>query len=452
MNSAGRYKPYPAYKDSGVEWLGDVPAGWEIVPVKYRGMIKYGLGEPPERMDDGIPFIRATDVYRGKIDPQKVQTVDPDDVPWSRNPELKANDILVVRSGAYTGDSALVPPEYAGAIAGYDMVLTVTSGEPKFYAYSLLSRYVLEAQIELARTRAAQPHLNAEELGNVIITTPPLPEQTAIVAFLDRETARIDALIAKKKRLIELLAEKRAAVISHAVTKGLDPDAPMKDSGVEWLGEVPAGWEVKRLRFVVDKIEQGWSPQCHSHKAESGEWGVLKVGCVNWLRFNPDENKALPEDLESRTEYKIEPGDILMSRANTRELLGSAALVESEPETKLILCDKLYRIRATAELEPAFLVNFMCTPQARYHFEREATGASGSMQNIGQDTVKGLPVLVPPRQEQESLLGHLRQAVSKLDALTTKNQAAIAKLQEYRTALITAAVTGKIDVRGEAVS
>ena len=132
--------PTVAMKDSGVNWLGDIPVHWNVKRLKFVGKTRYGLGEPPQKLDGGLPFIRATDIYRGEIDGSKVQTVDPDCVPWSRNPNLKAKDILVVRSGAYTGDSAIVPAKWEGSIAGYDMVYTTESALPEYIAFNLLSK------------------------------------------------------------------------------------------------------------------------------------------------------------------------------------------------------------------------------------------------------------------------------------------------------------------------
>lgn len=221
----------------------------------------------------------------------------------------------------------------------------------------------------------------------------------------------------------------------------------MKDSGVEWLGDVPKNWDVVRVRFLVDKIEQGWSPQCFNYPAEDDEWGVLKVGCVNSNCFNPNENKALPEDIENRPGYEISPGDILISRANTRELLGSAALVPDGVRSHLLLCDKLYRLDSNKMLLNEFFILFLRSFATRPHYEKEATGASGSMQNIGQDTVKNLPVSVPPEAEQAQIVEYIGEKTARIDRMAELNQQAIAKLREYRTALITAAVTGKIDVR-----
>jgi type I restriction enzyme S subunit len=210
--------PNVKMKDSGVEWLGDIPEHWARKRLKDIGKIRYGLGEPPKRLDNGIPFIRATDIERGKINSDSIEKVDPDDIPWSRKPALVKNDILVVRSGAYTGDSALVPDEWIGAIAGYDMVLNVTKGDAKYVSYSLLSKYLLEGQIYLERTRAAQPHLNAEELCGFYIVTPPLKEQIEISQYLDENINLIYSLIDRVNKSISLLREYRAALISAAVT------------------------------------------------------------------------------------------------------------------------------------------------------------------------------------------------------------------------------------------
>ena len=214
---------YPSYKPSGVEWLGDVPEHWEVKRIKHLGSIRYGLGEPPEYVDDGLPFVRATDIKRGRINLDEVKKVRPEDGPWSRKPLLNVEEILVVHSGAYTGDSAIVTSSVAGCVGGYDMVLSVERGHPAFVAWALLSKYLLQGQIYLEKMRAAQPHLNAEELGSLLILTPPLAEQRSIAAFLDRETGRLDRLVAKKRELIERLKEKRTALISRTVTRGLPP-------------------------------------------------------------------------------------------------------------------------------------------------------------------------------------------------------------------------------------
>lgn len=214
--------PTAPLKPSGVPWLGDVPGHWEVVPLKYLAKIKYGLGQPPGAMDDGLPLLRATNVERGKINPKGLMFIDPNDVPYDRDPVLRTNDIIVVRSGAYTGDSAIVPAEYEGAIAGYDMVVRAKTANPFFLAYGLLSTPILNNQIDLLRMRAAQPHLNAEDLGECLFFIPPIPEQAAIVAYLDRETARMDDIGQAIRAQIAKVREYRQALISAAVTGKID--------------------------------------------------------------------------------------------------------------------------------------------------------------------------------------------------------------------------------------
>ena len=208
--------------DSGVAWLGEVPEHWELVKLKFLSKIKYGLGQPPKQKDGGLPLIRATNVERGKISEDDLVYVDPDDVPYSRDPLLKENDIIVVRSGAYTGDSAIIPSKFIGAVTGYDMVVRATQVQPDFLAQVLLSDYALVNQIYPQKLRAAQPHLNAEELGNTLILVPPLSEQTTITNYLDQKTGEVDKSIARIEKQIELLYEYRTALISAVVTGKID--------------------------------------------------------------------------------------------------------------------------------------------------------------------------------------------------------------------------------------
>jgi type I restriction enzyme S subunit len=291
--------------------------------------------------------------------------------------------------------------------------------------------------------------LTQGEMNRIPIALPTIDEQTAIATFLDHETAKIDALITEQEKLIALLAEKRQATISHAVTRGLNPDAPMKDSGVAWLGEVPGHWDVKRIKRIVSSIEQGWSPQCENFPTSApDEWGVLKVGCVNGGIFRPDENKKLPVELDPIPNYSLKRGDLLISRANTRDLVGSAAVVD-EDFANLMLCDKLYRLRLDeSQCIPEFLAAYLGTPRSRSQIELNATGASSSMLNIGQSVILELVAPIPTVEEQQKIIQFLSVELQRLQSLITQADAAITLLKERRAALIAAAVTGQIDVRG----
>ena len=214
--------PNVRLKDSGVQWLGDVPEHWEVRRMKVVASIRYGLGQPPRESATGLPLIRATNVNRGHIVKKDLLHVDPEDVPPGRDAFLREKEIIVVRSGAYTADSAIIPEAYAGSVTGYDMVLTVKGAVPEFIAAALLSKYLRDEQLIVASNRAAQPHLNAEELGTSVVLLPPIPEQASIVEHLDKANNGIDTAIDKTQRQIDLLREYRTRLIADVVTGQVD--------------------------------------------------------------------------------------------------------------------------------------------------------------------------------------------------------------------------------------
>jgi type I restriction enzyme S subunit len=215
--------PTVKMENTWIEWLCEVPEHWEIKRLKNISKIRYGLGQPPKEQDGGLPLIRATNIKRGRVVENGMVYVNPDDVPYDRDPILRTDDIVVVRSGAYTADSAIIPEQYDGAIVGYDMVVKIYTAIPKLISYALLSSYVLENQLFLKRLRAAQPHLNAEELGETIILIPPdIEEQRGILIFIETKSYQIDRLISRTEKQIELLKEYRITLISEVVTGKID--------------------------------------------------------------------------------------------------------------------------------------------------------------------------------------------------------------------------------------
>jgi len=210
--------PNVPMRDSGVEWLGEVPEHWRNSPLKHVSTIKYGIGEPPKYVEEGVSLIRATNIRSGKVSKINLVFVNPDDIPENRIVWLEEGDIIVVRSGAGTGDSAIIPNDYEGSIAGFDMVVKPVKCSPEFLGHALLSNYIRNNQIDLEKTRAAQPHLNAEELGDCFVLLPPQTEQLEIVKHIDYELFKFDHLIQRAEKAIELMKERRTALISAAVT------------------------------------------------------------------------------------------------------------------------------------------------------------------------------------------------------------------------------------------
>ncbi|MFH1114185.1 MAG: restriction endonuclease subunit S [Pseudomonadota bacterium] len=437
---------YACTKESGRPWPRSIPQHWQVVRLKRVAQIRYGLGEPPPELSDGIPIIRATNVERGRINEKGMMFVDPQQVPSQRDAILRQDDIIVVRSGAYTGDSALIPLEYEGAVAGYDMVVRAKTCNARFLSYTLLSLTILHHQIDLCRLRAAQPHLNAEELGNCLLILPTIAEQLSIVKFLNSATAKIDALIAKKQRLIELLNEKRAAIISHAVTKGLYPNVPMKDSGIEWLGEIPVHWKACRLKHVA---ETGLKNGLFKTKDQFGR-GVKLVNVVDMYRDDFLVDLENLERVEAGTDeidaYKVRDGDIFFVRSSLKmEGVGSSALVYGVVENTVFECHLVKASPVAKLVLPLYLVNYLNSALVRQRLV--ALAETTTMTTIAQPKLAALEVLLPPLEEQVMLVEFLNEVSRNTAALVTKVRKSIQQLIEYRTALISAAVTGKIDVR-----
>lgn len=439
-SSEQKWRAYEEYRDSGVEWLGMVPKHWQVRKLKFCCLLSnQKLREKPEHLlYIGLEnIVSKTGRLYIDIQPENVDSTvsifEPGDVLFNKLRPYLAKIAFVDFFGACTTELLVFRPG--------------NTIEAHYLFYRLLSEDFIKLVNSLTYG-TKMPRASNEQVANIAIQVPPLPEQLTIVAFLDHKTAHIDALIAKKEQHIALLQEKRAALISHAVTKGLNADAPMKDTGVEWLGMIPEHWKVRRLKFCITAIEQGWSPQCESRPAEPDEWGVLKVGCVNGIEFNPEENKALPGETSPLLELEIKPGDVLISRANTRELLGSTSIVR-QIRPHLLLCDKLYRLKILPSIiNPFYFSLCMLSSVVRFQLEREATGASNSMQNISQETIRNLVFPLPSIREQEQILAYLDRETAQIDVLISRIREGIEKLQEYRTALISATVTGKIDVRG----
>ena len=444
---------YPAYKDSGVEWQGEVPAHWEVRRLRHAVQLNPSKSEvrhlPGKTEVSFLPMEAIGD--DGSLDRERSRPISEVESGYTY---FRDGDVTIAKiTPCFENGKGAVMRDLLGGIGFGTTELIVARPDDAVVSSEYLDRifnsHPFRRLGEAAMYGAGgQKRVPDDFVRDFAIALPPREEQADIETFLDRETAKIDALVAEQERLIALLKEKRQAVISHAVTKGLDPSVPMKDSGVEWLGEVPAHWEVVRIKHVVASIEQGWSPQCESYPVESADqWGVLKVGCVNGGVFNPDENKVLPDDLTPVPALAIRAGDVLVSRANTRELVGSAATALMD-YPNLLLCDKLYRLRLNHKMDaPQYLAYFLGCLPVREQIELAATGASSSMLNIGQATILELRLPHPDVEEQLAITAHLDAVTARMRDTATEAEAIIAALQERRSALISAAVTGQIDVR-----
>lgn len=402
-----------------------------------------------EYIEGGVPVINPANLRGGRIAPDPSCSLTTETAERLSRHRLKSGDLVFGRRGEL-GRCAIVGEAEENWICGTGSIRVrprTEAVDPRFLHWAVSTRVAAD-WLSAQSVGSTMDNLNTSILGRLPIWCPPLSVQRAIADYLDEKTAAIDALIAKRERQALLLAEKRKTAIYDRLTIGLGGGA-LVSSGHDWLGTVPDHWAIVRLKFALRSIEQGWSPSCENRPAEEDEWGVMKAGCVNGMDFDQEDNKALPADVEPLIQYEIRAGDVLMSRANTRALLGSAAYVR-QVRPRLLLCDKLYRLNPRPEaMDAEFLAHALSTSSARYQFEREATGSSASMQNIGQDTVKNLILPLPPLHEQRAIIVDLKQELNHLERMRGALTSSIEKLREYRQTLISAAVTGQIPIREE---
>ena len=449
-----RFLPYPKYRDSGVEWLGEIPAHWEVKRLKTMASVQ--LSNVDKHSEEGQVPVRLcnyVDVYYNEFITGELEFMNATATPAQvRRFFLRVGDVVITKDSESWNDIAVpsvVAEDLTNVLCGYHLAqIKPRPGLDGRFLARQFSAIGTRDQFHIAANGITRFGLGGDAIRTGLFPIAPIEEQRAIAAFLDRETAKIDALVAKKERLIELLQEKRTALITRAVTRGLDPNVLMKDTGVAWLGKIPAHWDVKRVRHIVHHIEQGWSPECENREAVGDEWGVLKAGCVNRGAFLETEHKTLPSTLRPIQALEIKKGDLLMSRASgSRDLVGSVAVVP-ECREQLLLCDKIFRLHT--ESSPGhreFIGYAMNTRMVRWQIESVLSGGSGLANNISQEAVKDLVLVQPPESERQKIACGLDRETAKIDALVAKIRQAINHLKELRTALISAAVTGKIDVR-----
>ena len=428
---AGKYKAYPEYKDSGLLGIDAIPADWAIQRIKFLFEIGRGRVISQEELDEDAlyPVYSSQTQNDGCLGYINTYDFDCEQITWTTD-GANAGTVFL-RNGKHNCTNV------CGTLQPKDEPLGM-----KFFLYCL--EYVCQFH-KRPDTNGAKIMNN--EMAEISVTLPSIFERTQITNFLDHETTKIDTLNEEQQSLIRLLQEKRQAVISHAVTKGLNPDAPMKDSGVEWLGQVPEHWKPMQLRRIIQEMEQGKSPECESREAEAEEWGGLKTSCVNNGLFSYRENKALPKHISPFPQYEVNIGDILMFRASgSIDLIGSVAYV-TETKAKILLSDKIFRLHLSDTVDKIYFAYLMQSSYMRKRIEQAISGAEGMANNITKSAVMGFTFALPPLSEQAQIVDHISKHIRLFNTLIDEAKETVSLSQERRTALISAAVTGKIDVR-----
>ena len=422
---AERYRPYPAYKDSGVEWLGEIPDHWEVKRLKQVCTFGYGDSLATDSRTDG-----------------EVQVYGSNGAVGTHECANALGPCLVIgRKGSF--GKVNHSPRAVFAIDTTFFVDRRHTDADLRWLYYMLS----DIQLDAATKDSAIPGLHREDAYARRVLLCGLREQRAIAAFLDRETAKIDTLVAKKERLVELLQEKRSALISHAVTKGLDPDAPLKDSGVEWLGEIPAHWNCLSIaRVTLSRCDGPFGSNLKSQHYSDNGVRVIRlqnIGAPDFL----DSDQVYIEATHARTlgDHSVLKGDLLVAGlGDDVHPVGRACVAPAGLDQAIVKAD-CFRFRIDQKKALSEFAAYQLSATALAAAGYFVTGSTRLRMNLTTTAAK--KIALPPLPEQRTIAAFLDRETAQIDGLVAKVREAIDRLKELRTALISAAVTGKIDVR-----
>ncbi|MCU8070485.1 restriction endonuclease subunit S [Shewanella sp. SM32] len=441
-----KYVAYPEYKNSCVDWVGPIPLDWDMWKLAHAYQSIGSGTTPPSNEDewygDGVPWVTTGELRENLVASTSKNVTREAISKFSALKVYPKGSLIMAMYGATIGRLGLLDIEATTNQAC--CVLTKSATLDNKYVFYWLRAF--RDEIIGLSSGGGQPNINQEKVSSLKISAPELKLQQSVVAFLDYETARIDQLIAKQQRLIELLKEKRQAVISHAVTKGLNPNVPMKDSGVEWLGQVPEHWTVSRVKYV-SSVSGGFAFSSDDF-VDSGIQ-LIKIGNLYQSRLQLERDPTfLPIGFsKSHAVFKVSKGDLLMSLTGTLGKRDYGFAVRYDADEDSLLNQRVAKFNLNqSKINPDFMLLLLLSDS---YLSQIYSMPSGTKQaNLSNSDVLS-PLICYPSQlnEQESIVKHVYDSVSKIDLLTSKAIQAIDFMNERRYSLISAAVTGKIDLR-----
>ncbi len=442
-----KYQTYPEYTDSGVEWLGEIPEHWWLTRIKYVAELTPRKPTIDRRLD--CSFIPMDKLKTDSLVLDETRRID---AVYDGYTYFADGDILMAKvTPCFENKNIAIANGLKNKIGfGSSEIYTIRSSEKvdnRFLFYRLQEDGFVDLAVGSMTGAGGLKRVPSETVENYTYASPAEEEQKKIANFLDHETAKIDTLIDKQQQLIKLLKEKRQAVISHAVTKGLPSatgsNAPMRNSGVEWLGEVPEHWVVRRLKHT-SKLQSGIPKGKDLTGKASISVPMLRVANVQDGYLNLDDVHEMDIEPEQLARYSLEKGDVLMNEGGDNDKLGRGAVWQGEIET-CIHQNHVFAIRPYS-IEPVWLDLLTRASYAKFHFFRTAK-QSTNLASISSTNIKETPLVIPSEHERQEIIDYVHRKVDALGKAEEKCSAQIALLQERRTALISAAVTGKIDVR-----
>lgn len=434
-NKLNTYPRYLKYKDSGIDWIGEIPEGWEVTAVKHLLEIPItdGPHTTPELIDDGIPFISAEAIKNNQIDFSKKRGYISleDYLLFSKKYKPEIQDIYMVKSGATTGSIAMVLTNDIFTIWSPLAVFRCNKNKllPYFLFYFLQSNS-FQKGIELHWSYGTQQNIGMGILGNLPVNFPPLAEQQQIADFLDSKTALIDEAISLKQQQIDKLKEYKQITIQTAVTRGLSPNAPMKNSGIDWIGEIPEHWEVKKIKYCL---------KLSSNKIESKLSDKVYLGMES-IESQTGKLSGISSDVEGLANL-FEKDDILFGKL--RPYLAKVYLTEWSG-----ICSTEFLVfKIGSNFSKKFILNLFLSNSFIKIVDASTYGSK--MPRANPEFILNLYIPIPPLAEQQQIANYLAQKSAEIDATIAHYEQQIDKLKEYKTVLIQAAVTGQIKVSND---
>ena len=423
---------YSEMKDSGVEWLGDIPRHWQLTDI---GSL---YTQRNERVSD--KEYAPLSVTKQGILPQLATVAKTDD--GDNRKLVKCGDFVINSRSDRRGSCGISP--YNGSVSLINTVLSPRCEmHPNYFDWLFHTEFFADEFYkwghgivdDLWTTRWT-------EMKQIVIPVPEFTTQTVIAAYLDEKCGTIDEIIAEAKASIEEYKAWKSSVIFEAVTKGLDLHAEMKDSGVEWIGKVPREANIVRLRIFISKIESGVSVNAGQEPAQANEIGVLKTSSVSQYIFIPSENKNVNKDELSRVSCPVKKNTLIVSRMNTPELVGACGYVDDDYEN-LFLPDRLWQVHLNETCNTKFIWYYLRSNFVRNYYASLSTGTSSSMQNISQSQFSNVQVVNHPYDMQKKIADYLDEKCAAIDGIIAEKEALIADMEAYKKSLIFETVTGK---------
>lgn len=441
-------RPYPEYRDSGDEWLGALPSHWSVRRLKQvADAFPSNVDKKSHEGELPVRLCNYTDVYYNDViadaEGLMVATASEEQV---EKFSLRAGDVIITKDSETADDiavSAYVPDDLPGVVCGYHLsMIRPKAGTSGAFLKRYFDSHYAKSSVAVRANGLTRVGLGQYAVDNLFVPVPPLEEQIAIAAFLDQETAKIDALVEAQRRLIDLLKEKRQAVVLHAVTKGFDPAAPTKESGIEWLGEAPCHWTVTRLRFIARLNPSKSEVSCRDRDEEVSFLPMDAIGEDGSLRL--DRTRSL-EQVETGYTY-FRDGDVAVAKITPCFENGKGAVMRGLVGGVGFGTTELIVVRPSAGNSSDFL-HWLFNSTAFRKLGEGAMYGAGGQKRVPDDFVRDFRLALPPPPEQSAIAAFLDRETGTLDSLIAEAEVGISLLRERRARLISAAVTGAIDVR-----